>query len=33
VLVSFDGFRADYLDRFSPPRLLDYFATGVRAEG
>lgn len=32
VLVSFDGFRADYLDRFSPPRLIDYFAGGVRAE-
>lgn len=33
ILVSFDGFRADYLDRFAAPHLSRIFATGVRADG
>jgi predicted AlkP superfamily pyrophosphatase or phosphodiesterase len=32
-LVSLDGFRADYLDRYASPRLNAFFAEGVRAEG
>jgi predicted AlkP superfamily pyrophosphatase or phosphodiesterase len=32
VLVSFDGFRADYLDRFPTPNLDRLIAGGVRAE-
>lgn len=33
ILVAFDGFRADYLNRFDPPHLRRIFASGVRAEG
>ena len=33
VLVSIDGFRADYLDRGLTPNLSRLAATGVRAEG
>jgi predicted AlkP superfamily pyrophosphatase or phosphodiesterase len=33
VLVSLDGFQADYLDRYPVPRLKEFFAKGVRAEG
>ena len=33
VLVSIDGFRWDYLDRYQPPQLSRLAATGVRAEG
>lgn len=33
VLISIDGFRWDYLDRFSPPALSRLAAAGVRAEG
>lgn len=31
VLVSFDGFRADYLDRFAAPNLQSVAARGARA--
>jgi len=33
VLVSIDGFRWDYLDRYQPPHLSRLAANGVRAEG
>jgi predicted AlkP superfamily pyrophosphatase or phosphodiesterase len=33
VLVSIDGFRWDYLDRYGPPNLRQLAASGVRAEG
>jgi predicted AlkP superfamily pyrophosphatase or phosphodiesterase len=33
ILVSIDGFRADYLDRFAPPNLKRLAAAGVHAEG
>ena len=33
ILVSIDGFRWDYLDRFKPPALSALAAAGVRAEG
>ena len=33
VLISIDGFRWDYLDRYQPPALLRLAANGVRAEG
>jgi len=33
VLVSIDGFRWDYLDRFAPPALSRLADEGVRAEG
>jgi predicted AlkP superfamily pyrophosphatase or phosphodiesterase len=33
VLVSIDGFRWDYLDRFEAPNLRQLAANGVRAEG
>jgi predicted AlkP superfamily pyrophosphatase or phosphodiesterase len=33
ILVSIDGFRWDYLDRFAPPTLLKLAAEGVRADG
>jgi predicted AlkP superfamily pyrophosphatase or phosphodiesterase len=32
VLVSFDGFRADYLDRFTLPNFRRVMARGVRAQ-
>ena len=32
VLVSLDGFRADYLERFAPPTLQRLAAQGVRAD-
>lgn len=32
VLVSIDGFRWDYLDRYQPPQLSRLAANGVRAE-
>ncbi len=33
VLVSFDAFRADYIDKYQPPAILDLARRGVRAEG
>lgn len=33
VLVSLDGFRHDYLERFNPPALAALASRGVRAEG
>jgi predicted AlkP superfamily pyrophosphatase or phosphodiesterase len=33
VLVSFDGFRADYLDRYPAPNFQRVVRRGVRAEG
>ena len=33
ILISIDGFRWDYLDRFAPPALTALASTGVRAEG
>jgi predicted AlkP superfamily pyrophosphatase or phosphodiesterase len=33
ILVSIDGWRWDYLDRFNPPALLRLAADGVRADG
>jgi predicted AlkP superfamily pyrophosphatase or phosphodiesterase len=33
ILVSIDGFRWDYLDRFNPPILTQLASEGVRAEG
>jgi predicted AlkP superfamily pyrophosphatase or phosphodiesterase len=32
ILISLDGFRYDYLDRYSPPNLQRLAASGVRAE-
>ncbi|MDQ2666155.1 MAG: alkaline phosphatase family protein, partial [Gemmatimonadota bacterium] len=31
VMVSFDAFRHDYIDRFHPPAFMDVAARGVRA--
>ncbi len=33
ILVSLDGFRADYLDRFDLPNFRELMNNGVRAEG
>ena len=33
ILISIDGWRWDYLERFSPPTLTRLAAEGVRAEG
>ena len=33
ILISVDGFRWDYLDRFKPPTLTALADGGVRAEG
>ena len=33
ILVSIDGFRADYLERFKPPTLMKLAAEGVLADG
>ena len=33
ILMSVDGFRWDYLDRFNPPTLTQLAAQGVRADG
>ncbi|HEX8029133.1 MAG TPA: ectonucleotide pyrophosphatase/phosphodiesterase [Vicinamibacterales bacterium] len=33
ILISIDGFRSDYFDRFHPPALTTLAARGVRAEG
>jgi len=33
ILVSIDGFRWDYLDRFQPPTLMKLANDGVRADG
>ncbi|HWI20746.1 MAG TPA: ectonucleotide pyrophosphatase/phosphodiesterase [Vicinamibacterales bacterium] len=33
ILISIDGFRWDYLDRYAPPNLLKLAAEGVRADG
>ncbi len=33
ILISVDGFRADYLDRFRPPTLSRLAAEGVQADG
>jgi predicted AlkP superfamily pyrophosphatase or phosphodiesterase len=33
ILVSIDGFRADYLDRFAPPVLTRLAQEGARADG
>ena len=33
ILISIDGFRWDYLNRFSPPAISRLAAEGVRAEG
>lgn len=33
ILISIDGFRPDYLDRFAPPALLKLANDGVRADG
>ena len=33
ILISIDGFRADYLDRLQPPTLSKLAAEGVRADG
>lgn len=33
ILISIDGFRADYFDRFTPPALMRLAAKGVRADG
>lgn len=33
ILISIDGFRWDYLDRFNPPHLRTLADSGVRAEG
>src|SRR3712207_1250841 len=33
ILVSMDGFRADYLQWYRPARLTAFFESGVRAEG
>ncbi len=32
ILVSLDGFRWDYVDRFQPPNLVKFIANGTRAE-
>lgn len=33
ILVSFDGFRQDYLDRFDAPNFARFARDGIRAEG
>jgi len=33
ILISIDGFRWDYLDRYAPPNLLRLASSGVRADG
>lgn len=33
ILISLDGWRSDYLQRFSPPTLVRLAAEGVQAEG
>ena len=33
ILVSIDGFRHDYFERFHPPTLVGLAKTGVRSEG
>jgi hypothetical protein len=33
ILISIDGFRADYLDRLRPPTLSKLAAAGVQADG
>lgn len=33
ILVSLDGFRADYLDRFAPPTLQRLATEGIRSDG
>lgn len=33
LLISFDGFRSDYVERFDLPNFKQFMATGVRAEG
>jgi len=33
ILISVDGFRADYLDRFRPPTLSKLAVAGVQADG
>ncbi|MDC6350961.1 ectonucleotide pyrophosphatase/phosphodiesterase [Zeaxanthinibacter sp. PT1] len=32
ILISLDGFRWDYVDRFSPPQLVNFIEKGVKAE-
>lgn len=32
ILISLDGFRWDYVDRFEPPFLSNFIKTGVKAE-
>lgn len=32
LLISLDGFRWDYAERFQPPNLMKFIAAGVRAE-
>jgi predicted AlkP superfamily pyrophosphatase or phosphodiesterase len=32
ILISLDGFRWDYVDRFHPPHLSDFIEKGVKAE-
>src|SRR3954467_2165637 len=33
ILISIDGFRSDYFERFNPPTLMRLANQGVRAEG
>ncbi len=33
IMISIDGFRFDYLEKFQPPHLLKIAQAGVRAEG
>ena len=33
ILISLDGFRWDYVERFQPPQLKAFIAGGVQAEG
>lgn len=32
ILISLDGFRWDYVDRFNPPNLIDFIKKGIKAE-
>ena len=32
ILISLDGFRWDYVERFNPPHLNDFIKNGVNAE-
>ncbi len=32
ILISLDGFRWDYVDRFQPPNLVEFIKSGVQAE-